>query len=180
MAGAMLGPWSSFYVMIGSSAAALTGLMFVVITLVNNEQRKRSPDGIATFSTPTVLHFCAALFVAAIVSAPWRSLTWVGGLIAAFGAYGTIFSIYVMTRTSRLSEYRADLEDWTWFVILPLLAYIAVLSAGLGLLWKPAQSLFVLGGATVLLIFIGIRNAWDVVTFLAVNGEPSGKAGSDD
>jgi hypothetical protein len=180
MAGAMLGPWSSFYVMIGSSAAALTGLMFVVITLVNNEQRKRSPDGIATFSTPTVLHFCAALFVAAIVSAPWRSLTWVGGLIAAFGAYGTIFSIYVMTRTSRLSEYRADLEDWTWFVILPLLAYIAVLGAGLGLLWKPAQSLFVLGGATVLLIFIGIRNAWDVVTFLAVNNAVGEKNGGDD
>jgi hypothetical protein len=180
MAGAMLGPWSSFYVMIGSSAAALTGLMFVVITLVNSEQRKRNPDGIATFSTPTVLHFCAALFVAAVVSAPWRSLTWVAGSIAAFGAYGTIYSIYVMHRTRRLSEYRADVEDWTWFVALPLLAYVAVLGAGLGLLWRPAQLLFVLGGATLLLIFIGIRNAWDVVTYLAVNGNPSEKAGADD
>ncbi|MEO7202316.1 MAG: hypothetical protein ABI431_05915 [Candidatus Tumulicola sp.] len=166
--------------MIGSSAAALTGLMFVVITLVNNEQRKRNPNGIATFSTPTVLHFCAALFVAAIVSAPWRSLTWVAAFIAAFGAYGSIFSIYVMYRARRLHEYRADIEDWTWFVVLPILAYVAMFGAGLGLLWKPAQFLFVLGGATVFLIFIGIRNAWDVVTFLAVNGDPSGKASGDD
>ncbi len=180
MAGAMLGPWSSFYVMIGSSAAALTGLMFVVITLVNNERRRRNPDGIATFSTPTVLHFCTVLFVAAVVSAPWPSLTWVAGLIAAFGTYGTIFSIYVMYRISRLAEYRSDVEDWMWFVILPLLAYVAVLGAGLGLLWKPAQLLFVLGGATVLLIFIGIRNAWDVVTFLAVNNAVGEKNGGDD
>ncbi len=180
MADAMLGSWSSFYVMIGSSAAALTGLMFVVITLVNNEQRKRNPDGIATFSTPTVLHFCAALFVAAVVSAPWHSLTWVAVFIAGFGAYGSIFSMYVMYRASRLAEYRADVEDWTWFVVLPLLAYVGVFGAGLGLLWRPAQSLFVLGGATVLLIFIGIRNAWDVVTFLAINGEPSGKTRNDD
>jgi hypothetical protein len=170
MAGDMLGPWSSFYVMIGSSAAALTGLMFVVITLVNNEQRVRSnPDGIGTFSTPTVVHFCAALFVAAVICAPWRSLVYVGGSIAAFGAYGVIYSLYVMTRTSRLTEYRPDAEDWIWFVVMPLLAYLGIFVGGLGLFWKPADLLFVVAAGALLLIFIGIRNAWDVVTFLAIS-----------
>jgi hypothetical protein len=168
MAGAMLGPWSSFYVMIGSSAAALTGLMFVVITLVNNERRvRRNPDGIATFSTPTVLHFCAALFVAAVFTAPWRSLGYVAGLIAAFGTYGAIYLFYVVYRTSRLQNYKADVEDWTWFSILPLLTYLTLVGGAIALLWKPAQALFFVAGATILLIFIGIRNSWDVVTFLA-------------
>ncbi|MBV8117920.1 MAG: hypothetical protein JOZ01_08060, partial [Candidatus Eremiobacteraeota bacterium] len=77
-ASALLVPWGSFYVMTGSSAAALTGLMFVVITLVMGTQRlTQSRDGVSTFSTPTVVHFCSALFVSALLAAPWHALTYV-------------------------------------------------------------------------------------------------------
>ncbi|HEY3676477.1 MAG TPA: hypothetical protein VGK84_10850 [Candidatus Tumulicola sp.] len=173
-AGTMLGPWSSFYVMIGSSAAALTGLMFVVITLVNNNDRrkKRNPDGISTFSTPTVLHFCAPLFVAATIAAPWESLRYPAIAIAVLGAYGVVYISYLMVRASRLTSYRPDVEDWVWFSIMPFCAYVAMCAGGLGLLVVPSRALFAVGGASLLLIFIGIRNSWDVVTFLAVNGPP--------
>ena len=40
-AGSALIPWDNFYVIVGSSAAALTGLQFVVITLVA-ETRKQT------------------------------------------------------------------------------------------------------------------------------------------
>jgi len=47
-ASTLLAPWSNYYVITGSSAAALTGLMFVVITLVASVERlRRAPDGIA-------------------------------------------------------------------------------------------------------------------------------------
>ncbi|HXM07276.1 MAG TPA: hypothetical protein VN936_07420 [Candidatus Acidoferrum sp.] len=175
-AGTMLGPWSSFYVMIGSSAAALTGLMFVVITLVNdtNRRTKRSSDGISTFSTPTVLHFCAPLFVAATVSAPWEALRLPAVLIAALGAYGTVYVSYLMVRASRLESYHPDVEDWICYSVLPLCAYIALCAGGLGMLWLPSRALFAVGGASLLLIFIGIRNSWDVVTYLAINGPSPG------
>src|SRR4030095_13032983 len=65
--------WESFYVIIGTSAAALTGLMFVVIAIVADAgSRATSPLGVATFVTPTIVHFCAALLISAIVSAPWH------------------------------------------------------------------------------------------------------------
>ncbi len=58
--------WSNFYIITGSSAAALTGLMFVVISLATGSRFVRqagdSNAGFATFSTPTVVHFCAAFF----------------------------------------------------------------------------------------------------------------------
>ncbi|MGH7728579.1 MAG: hypothetical protein ACREM2_07310 [Vulcanimicrobiaceae bacterium] len=67
----LFAPWSSFYAMTGSSAAALTGLMFVVITLVTGEDRSRpSLEGISIFSTPTVLHFGSALLVSAVLNVP--------------------------------------------------------------------------------------------------------------
>jgi len=67
--------WESFYVIIGSSAAALTGLQFVVIALVAESRTRSTSREIAAFGTPTIVHFCAVLLVSAILSAPWRALT---------------------------------------------------------------------------------------------------------
>src|SRR5947209_6821558 len=71
---ALLTAWDNFYVIVGSSAGALIGLTFVVITLIDRTQEWRDMDGgLAAFTTPTVVHFGTVLLVAAMLSAPWRS-----------------------------------------------------------------------------------------------------------
>ncbi|HMD02335.1 MAG TPA: hypothetical protein VKG44_05155 [Candidatus Baltobacteraceae bacterium] len=167
-ASSVLTPWSSFYVMAGSSAAALTGLMFVVITLVTGERMPRSSDGVSTFSTPTVVHFGVALLVSAMLSAPWRSLVHPGVLLGLTGLYGVFYIMNIGLRARRLTTYQPDLEDWTWYTILPFVAYGAILAGGVLLPIIPVNALFSLAGGVALLIFLGIRNAWDVVTFLAI------------
>lgn len=157
----------------GSSAAALTGLMFVVITLVTDSIRSRPKpeDGVSTFSTPTVYHFCAALLVSGISLAPWHSL-WVPGMaIAILGIIGTVYIVRVMVRAWNLTSYSAEIDDWLWYSIMPLLSYFAILGSGLFLQHSPRIVLFVLAAATLLLVFVGIRNAWDVVTYLAIYRE---------
>jgi predicted transporter len=67
---APLAPWQTFSVLIGTAAATLTGLMFVVATLVAGVRVSSSSEAFATFNTPNVMHFCLALLVAAILSAP--------------------------------------------------------------------------------------------------------------
>ena len=170
VASSLLGPWSNFYVMIGSSAAALTGLMFVVITLLKRQDRSSSNDGIATFSTPTVLHFCGALLVAAIGTAPWRSLFVPAILLGLAGFYGVVHVLRVMLRARRLDSYRPDLEDWLSYVGFPLLAYGTILVGALAIPAAPRQALFAVAGAALLLIFMGVHNAWDVVTFIVSGG----------
>jgi hypothetical protein len=157
--------------MAGSSAAALTGLMFVVVTLVRGEEQSQARhDGIATFSTPTVMHFCAALLVSAILCAPWHSLVYVAVLVGLVGCYGIFYLARVARRTKRLTKYTADLDDWMWYTILPLLAYGTLFAGAIVLNVVPRDALFALAGGVLSLIFIGIRNSWDVVTFLAVGG----------
>jgi hypothetical protein len=168
-----LAAWSNFYLMIGSSAAALTGLMFVVITLVTRaEQMSRTEDGIASFSTPTVIHFSEALLVAAILSAPWRSLIAPAVLVGLTGLYGAVYIVRVFLRTRGLTTYTPDLEDWAWYTMLPFVAYGAILCGAIGLFARPASALLAIAGGMVLLVFIGIRNAWDVVAFLVIQGGP--------
>jgi hypothetical protein len=166
-----LTPWANFYIMTGSAAAALVGLMFVVITLVTGEERTlKNPDGIATFSTPTVLHFGTALLVSAILSAPWRSLDGPSALVGVVAFGGVAYLCRVAALTRRLHTYRPDLEDWTWYTVLPFIAYGGLLVAAILLRAHPVEVLFGFGGGLLLLIFIGIHNAWDVVTFIAIGG----------
>ncbi|HEY6327153.1 MAG TPA: hypothetical protein VIW73_11645 [Candidatus Cybelea sp.] len=167
-----LAAWSSFYVMIGSSAAALTGLMFVVITLITRSEMPARRDGIATFSTPTVLHFCVALFVSAVLCAPWPSLVAPAALIGLAGLGGVVYQLRVLRLARHMTLYVPDTEDWVWYTILPFVAACAMLGGAVALALAPAQALYAIAASALLLIFIGIRNAWDVVTFLATRGPP--------
>src|SRR5258708_40352522 len=92
--------WGNFYVIIGSSAAALTGLMFVVIPLIAGARVQRSSGSLAAFGTPTVVHFCAALLVAAILSAPWQVL-WNAGLLLGLSGLGGVTYGVIVVRLSR-------------------------------------------------------------------------------
>lgn len=165
--GELLAGWNGFYVMIGSSAAALTGLMFVVISLAKDSRSTATADGIAIFSTPTVYHFCSALFTAALITSPIHSLTPLGALMALNGAAGLVYVAYIAQRARRVTDYQPDLEDWCFHVGLPALAYAIVLGGAIALDRSPEAALFAPATAVIMLVFIGIHNAWDVVTFLA-------------
>ena len=167
----VLAAWSSFYVITGSSAAALTGLMFVVVTLVAGD-RSRQVDqtgaGFETFSAPTVVHFCMAFFISGMLSVPWRSLHYAAAILGLTGLFGIVYVMRVARRTMLQEAYKPLLEDWIWFIILPFLAYVALAITAILLSAMPVDALFVLAAATMLLILVAIHNAWDVVTYIAI------------
>jgi hypothetical protein len=163
-----LSDWESFYVIVGSSSAALTGLQFVVITLVADSRRQSSMREIGAFGTPTVVHFCAVLLISAILSAPWNRLSSAGIAIGLTGVAGLFYTILVIRRAREQRGYHPVLEDWIWHIILPLIAYGTLLILGFTLLGHPESWLFIIGAMALLLLFIGIHNSWDTVTYIAV------------
>jgi len=114
------------------------------------------------------MHFAAALLVSAVLVAPWPSLVHAGVVVALIGLCGAVYILRVMHRTRRLTMYTADLEDWMWYTILPFVAYGAISAGAIALAASQVQALFILAGGVVLLIFIGIRNAWDIVMYIAI------------
>jgi hypothetical protein len=166
----LLVTWQNFYVIIGSAAASLTGLTFVVITLMAGARvRMPSPsNGIAAYSTPNVVHFCAALLVAATLSAPWQALWNASLLLGLCGLAGVIYVVIVGRRMRRQTNYQAVLEDWLWHTVFPLASYTALVVAAIVLPSHPVPALFFIGAASALLLFIGIHNAWDTVTYITI------------
>lgn len=178
-ASAVLSPWENFYVIIGSAAAGLTGLVFVVITIVSGSERApRSHEGTATFTTPTIVHFGAALLTAAVLNIPWPSLRYAAVLLALAGLFGVAYVLRNAYRIRRMPGYDADTEDWIWHTLIPLLAYGAMLGGAAGLPARPAPGMFAFAFAVVALIFTGLHNAWDIVTFIAVDSRETQAPGA--
>ena len=170
--------WESFYVIVGSSGAALTGLQFVVMALIADSEMERSTQEVDAFGTPTVVHFSAVLFIAAVISAPWPGLLGVVETLAALGVVGIGYVLIVTRRARRTKSYRPVFEDWLWHVVLPFVAYTGVLAGAVAMTRAVAPALFVVAAASLLLLFIGIHNAWDTVKFVAIQRPPAGGAGT--
>jgi hypothetical protein len=165
---ASLSSWQNFYVIVGSAAAALTGLMFVVITLIAGTRAQRSGETTSAFATPTLLHFCAALLIAALISVPWPHLWQAGLLLGLTGFAGLPYVGLVTYRMRHQKTYEPVAEDWIWHALLPFVAYALLLVAAIMLPHAPTPALFCIGAVALLLLFIGIHNAWDTVTYIVM------------
>ncbi|BDG01477.1 hypothetical protein [Anaeromyxobacter oryzae] len=162
-----LSEWENFYVITGSSAAALTGLMFVVVALRTDAKLEEAESGVRAFGSPNVVHFCAVLLLASILSIPSQT-TWSLALcVSATGIAGLVLSGWVLLQARRQHIYEPVLSDWIWHVVLPLVAYAALVGAAVALYHRPAPALDLVAAVSLLLLFIGIHNAWDSAVWIA-------------
>ena len=162
--------WESFYVIVGSSGAALIGIQFVVIALVANIRKRTTADSISAFATPTVMHLGGALLVSAIMSAPWPSLFPASVALAVCGLAGLGYATIVIHHARRQTSYKPVWGDWLWYAILPCSIYAALAVAALFLRTNTQLAIFLIGAAALGLLLIGIHNAWDTVTYMVIAG----------
>ena len=99
--------WQNFYVIMGSSAGALIGLQFVVLSLIADKPTARvDPQTGATFSTPTIIHFSTVLTLAAILSSPWQSTVAPAFVCGPVGLVGLVYIAMIAWRMRRQTAYQ--------------------------------------------------------------------------
>jgi hypothetical protein len=157
--------WDSFYVIVGSAAGALIGLQFVVMTLIAERPPIRAEEAGAAFATPTIVHFGSVLFLSAVLRAPWQTITIIAALWGVMGFSGIAYALIVARRMRKQAVYRPEFEDWLFHVGLPLTAYAILAVSPFAAPSHTREALFGVGGAALLLLFIGIHNAWDGVAY---------------
>jgi hypothetical protein len=160
-----LDEWDSFYVIVGSSAGALVGLQFVVMTLLAERPPARVAEASAAFASPTTVHFSAVLLLSAILRAPWQSAATIAAVWSAVALAGLLYSVVVVRRMRGQGAYQPTFEDWLCHAILPFVGYAGLAAAAAGARAQLREALFGVGAVALLLLFIGIHNAWDAVTY---------------
>lgn len=160
------GGWEIFYTIVGSSAGALIGLQFVVITLAASRPiHEGAAEAGSAFATPSVVHFTVVLLLSGIVTAPWEQVIFAAILWGFVGIGGMAYLVTVVRRMRRQTVYRPVLEDWLFHVVLPLAAYAVLAISAAAAPSDTAVALFLVGAAALTLLFVGIHNAWDAVMY---------------
>jgi hypothetical protein len=158
--------WHEFYLLIGTAGVTLTGLLFVVVSLGPRMIAHHQTTGVRAFISPNAVYFATTLVVSAVLMIPGLSAMAIGiclclGAVAALGYLG-------YTRAhQQWRQNRLPLVDWIWFVGLPIAGYVLLLFSGIGFLLHVALSMHGVAVALILLLVIGIRNAWDLVIWIS-------------
>jgi len=161
-----LAGWENFYVIVGSSAGALIGLQFVVMALVANLPRSGSEgDAGNAFATPNVVHFGTVLLVSGLLSAPWHDISMPTILLGVLGLCGVAYSLIVARRMRAQTLYRPVFEDWLCHAILPFAGYAMLAGCAYEARAHAYGPMFGIAAAVLLLLFVGIHNAWDAATY---------------
>ena len=165
-----LSEWATFYEVLGSASAALTGLQFITIALLADMPIRDPGEAEAgdAFATPTIVHFVSALFLAIMGAAPWHRFAPAAVLWGVAGVAGLVYTLVILRRILSQRTYQPVLEDWIFHILLPILAYAALVVAAPFVVTRPAATFIAVAAAGSLLLVIGVHNAWDNVTFLSL------------
>jgi len=163
----MFSDWDNFYLIVGSGGGALIGVMFVVATLTAGLEENRASRGAVIYITPIVFHFAIVLVVSAIAVTPGLPVEAVGVLIAICALLGLAYAVATLIRVFSVTiEEVPDWEDKIFYGIIPVLAYVLLACATAAIWIVPMRAALFIGAVILLLLLIGIRDAWDLATYL--------------
>ncbi|HKC02772.1 MAG TPA: hypothetical protein VKC17_05650 [Sphingomicrobium sp.] len=159
--------WGDFYLLAGSAAAVLIGLIFVVVTLMQDRPRSTVLNGSKLYMGPVVLHVTFVLVLSATALIPGVSSTEFAMISGAVSIWGVARGLISTTGIQRLTG--PDKAHWTdmWFYgVIPTALFVVLgvvtFAAWRDLPWAAQGVAAVITGALLLCI----RNEWDLVTWL--------------
>jgi hypothetical protein len=158
--------WHDFYILVGTASATLVGLMFVSASIGASVFTERNRHALQAFLSPTVVNFAAALFTCIAVMIPSQTWLSLGLLLTAGGVAGLVYAGRVWIQMIIRRRYQVDAVDRFFYATTPLLGYLLVLASGILLLIHKSWSSEVTAAALVVLLLSGIRNAWDMTTWI--------------
>lgn len=166
--------WQNFYVLTGTAAATLIGLLFVAfsISLGSNLSRQQATDSLHTFVEPTLFYYVQALTVSCLAVMPLASSLLLSCVLLVLGSIDIFLAVKVCWRI--LVVHRDEgiaLSHWIWHIALPLLAGILCICVGIGLYFGLQLALVGLALVDLLFLAIGLHNTWALTVWLLLHRE---------
>jgi hypothetical protein len=158
--------WHDFYLLVGTASATLVGLMFVAASIGASVFSERHRSALQAFISPTVVNFAAVLFICIGVMIPSQTWLTLGLLLTGGAVAGLIYAGRVWVQMFVRRSFHVDMVDRMFYATVPLLGYLLVLAAGILLLLRLRWSAEVTAAALVVLMFAGVRNGWDMTTWI--------------
>jgi hypothetical protein len=166
---ATLAPWQNFYLLTGTAAATLIGLMFVAITFGSTFVTVKNVDTARAFLDPTLTHFVQVLLTACLLVIPIMSPLVLGGVLVGMGLFRmtALVRIYRHMKSAQKEANDIELSDWLTGIIIPFLAHAALLASG-GAFLMGRTLLGLVAAVTIVVLLNGLYGAWELMVWMAL------------
>ena len=172
--------WENFYLIVGPSAGALIGLMFVVITLTAGRERDDTERGKHYYTSPVVWHLGVVLLLSGAAVAPGMGPRLFGAVSGGLALLGIAMAVRSTVGIARTRMTGADsMFDMWWYGIIPGVVYVGLGGAAVAMFCGSSWAAGAVAAALMALLLVSIHAEWDLVTFLApmAGSSDSGKSG---
>jgi hypothetical protein len=164
------GAWQNFYLLVGTAAATLIGLMFVAITFGASFATQQTSESARAFVDPTFTHFVQVLLTACLMTIPTMSPTVLGVLLLVIGGLrsAALFRVFRHMSEAQRTHHDIELSDWLTGIAIPLLCYLLLGATGAAFLAGYPAAFNILAIGTVAILLNGVYGAWELIIWLAL------------
>lgn len=160
----LLHEWRDFFIVVATVSATLIGAMFVVASIGIGFFNRSHAAAIRTFLTPTVIHLSGVVVMCLLTMVPALDWNWFAGGLGLAGIAGVVYSAFVAVDVWRRREL--VLVDHFWYGGAPVFGHLGVLASAVLSYATMPHALAPAGIGMVLMIFVGVRNSWDMIVFI--------------
>lgn len=169
----MLEEWHDFYLLMAGAAGSLIGLLFVVVSLTTGSTNlEQTEQGRRLYTSPVVAQLAVILGTGCLAMVPRLDTGVAAPIVGAAGLGGAAYmgwSAWVFWFT----DYKpAHWTDAWCYAVIPAGCYAGMAGAGLVMALKPAWGLMLLALSQGALLITSVRNAWDLITWIAPRARP--------
>jgi hypothetical protein len=158
-----LGHWHDFYALAGEASATMVGLLFVAASVSSGAFSTTRRAAQRVFLSASVVNFSSVLAACMVVLSPLGTGPFLGAAIVACALFGLSHSALALRDTLRDGLIaKIDLEDRTWYLVMPILGYVIEATSGTILALQRDEGCPALALSVGLLLLVGIHNAWDI------------------
>jgi len=164
--------WQNFYMLTGTAAATLIGLLFVAVSITIGTQisARRASDLLRTFVNPTLIYYAQVLLISCLTVMPLPSLFIFEGVLAALGGINILLAFKICWRILVVHrDEQIDFGHWVWDFWLPLVAGVLLLGSAVGFLQSEQLAPLGLSVANLLCLTIGLHNSWVLMIWLILH-----------
>jgi hypothetical protein len=165
-----LQPWQDFFMLLGTAAATLTGLMFVALTFGSTLLTRDTTQLARAFLDPIYRHFGQVLLTACVVMMPVLAPTFLAALLILVGVLRLINLRGVFRQYREAQRIHRDVEasDWTLQIAIPVVCHLGLVATGVAFAMHARGAIVSLAVVTLVVLGIGIQGAWDLVEWMAL------------
>jgi hypothetical protein len=165
--------WHDFYLMVGTAAATLIGLLFVSLSLNNEVIARKANEDLRALARLTFGNFMSVLMFAVLFLIPSQVPLGLGLPLLGTGAYGLYNTGRHFMETRRKPSRPWGRGSLVLRFITPAVCFMALMGIAVWVLFGRTGGLYWLVPVMILLLLVASRNAWDLLMRLREPTRPS-------